>query len=170
MHHYNKFKDHHEGTVENCCGCLDLKCGSYTLGVFLVLQMIQYVVLIASGTSTNISSGIFGLLYIAYPTVRFLQMVKHNDADSRHHFASAYGCFAKFNSVLFAIAGLVFIIVAIYFIGIGATSIGLYFGLAGIIIASVGIMLNLHYAKVVHSYAHQEDHHEEGFKPMSDHH
>ena len=131
MQHYNNFRNHHESEVSHCCCCFSVKCGSYTLGVFLILQFIFYVLNAIFRGINGIVTGLLGMLYIGYPLIAFIKMIKQNNQDSRNHYAAAYGCFAKLNSFIFLLVAISGVITGLIFLIIGLKNGGFSGGPSG---------------------------------------
>ena len=165
MHHW---ENAHKGHAEHCCCCIPTNIGAHIIGVLVTLNAITCATSFAGAISTGnwgvIGSAGFFFFIIGYVAFRFLKMVMHNDEDTRKHFASAYRCFAHlvtfFLILLFLVMALIGVIAIINgAFGAGAISIGF-----GLLYAIVGILINVHYLKVVQTYAEHAEEHGHGYE------
>ena len=88
-------------------------------------------------------------------------MLKHNDEHTRQDFASGYKCFAIFNTVMFVLGMIGFTAFAIWVAVMGSKieipiikKAGIYAAVGSIIACAIGLVLNIHFIRVVNAYAH----------------
>ncbi len=108
------------------------------------------------------------MLLTAYPAVMFLMMVKHNDEDSRKHYAKAYKIMVQITNVLVVITAIVILALSIWgFIGTGSVVV-LGSGIVSLLGFAFVIFLNVHFNRVVQTYAEHGEghghHHHEGYE------
>ena len=166
MHHWN---DAHEGHTEHCCFCIPTNVGAHIIGFLVTLSAFMNVFSAISAfalSPTAAIAPIVATLLVAYPAVYFLLMLKHNDENSRKHFASAYKVFAMIANVLIFLGALFVLALSIWgFIGTGYVPV-LISGIVSVLMLTLAIFINVHYNRVVQTYAaHGHDHHHhEGYE------
>ena len=64
---------HPEHSTKHCCGCIPVDTGAKILGFLLILSSLGYLSQLFS--SATVASGVFGLIVVAYPTIRFIQVL-----------------------------------------------------------------------------------------------
>ena len=162
MHHWH---DAHEGHTEHCCVCIPTNVGAHILGCFLTLATLSnltaFTGLVSVAPLISLAPLIPALL-TGYPTVMFLLMVRHNDEDSRKHYATAYKFYTVFINVLIGIAWLGCLGFSIWFAINTGFSQFIVLAIFAFFPFLIAIFLNAHFNKVVQTYA-KHAHHDEGY-------
>ena len=111
MHHkaHGHFNDCHEGHVDKCCLFIPIAVGTHIIGV---LTFVKFV-LMALGTFSLLSYiddyfvsfciNLAATLFVAYPALRYLQLLFKRNQDHKDHFEKAYRFYAYVISTLIAI-------------------------------------------------------------------
>ena len=115
---------------------------------------------ITSGNVVAIGISAIFILLPGWVAWKYISMVRHNDEHSREGFAHAYKILAHFITAFLIIFFLVIAAVGVLAIFSGQVGGGLVAIGVGALEALIGILINLHYLKVVKTYAeHAEQHH-----------
>ena len=115
---------------------------------------------ISSGSLVAIGISAIFILLPGWVAWKYISMVRHNDEHSREGFAHAYKIFAHFVTAFLIIFFLVMAAIGVFSIFSGAVGAGLTAIGLGALEAIIGILINLHYLKVVKTYAeHADEHH-----------
>ena len=177
MHHWNNA---HEGHTEHCCLCIPTNVGAHILGFFATLSTIMSIVSAiglltgstdAAGNPVSPAASVSPLissLLTGYPAVMFLLMVKHNHEDSRKHYAKAYKIMVQITNVLLVLVAIFVLALSLWgFIGTGSVVV-LGTGIVSLLGFAFAIFLNVHFNRVVQTYAEHGEghghHHQEGYE------
>ena len=184
MHHYNNA---HEGHTEHCCLCIPTNVGGHILGTFAVLSTISsvynvitltastpaasnpFIAQILGAAAAFVSVGyLVSALLTGYPAVMYLLMLKHNNEDSRKHFAKAYKIMVQISNVLVLIAAISLLATSIWAFSKTGANATLSPAIVSVVVFPIVIFVNLHYNRVVQTFAaHGEGHghtHHDGYE------
>ena len=163
------WKNAHDGHTEHCCCCIPANVGAHLLGGMLTASMIFNLIAGFGVIGVSFTAAIQPLVtaaIVAYTVFRFLRMVHHNDKDTREHYAFAYKVMVMIANALIIVVALVILGLSIWGWAKTGSTVVLTTGIGTVVGFVILIFLNVHFSRVVQTYAsHDEhDHHHEGYE------
>ena len=127
---------------------------------------IAYFYNLLGGTFTYSSWAEFGFACIplflnGFAVYRFLQMLCYNDEHARKNFAKAFKIYAYVLNFFLILVFIVTLVVSVIGIFNGAVKASLTILGGSFLYTAIGLILNIHYLKVVNTYAEHAGEHSE---------